>query len=142
MHSRHDNMVEEAAFDLTPMIDVVMLLIVFFMLTAQFAATMRAPLDLPREAGDTLPEAQDAVVIELTKDGEYKIESDLVSTDRLLQLVAADIKRAGSKRGLDIVVRADRRCAASHLNRLAAELSKLGVRSWKLSTAGDDGGAR
>lgn len=136
MHASRDNMVEEAAFDLTPMIDVVMLLIVFFMLTAQFAATMRSPLDLPRQAGETLPEARDTLVIEITRSGEYKVESAIVERDRLLQIVAADLKQSGGRQ-LDIVVRADRACPARFLNRLAAELSKLGVRSWKLSTAGE-----
>jgi biopolymer transport protein ExbD len=136
MHASRENMVEEPAFDLTPMIDVVMLLIVFFMLTAQFAATMRSPLDLPRQAGETLPEARDTLVIEITRTGEYKVESAIVERDRLLQIVAADLKQSGGRQ-LDIVVRADRACPARFLNRLASELSKLGVRSWKLSTAGE-----
>ena len=136
MRARHDNMVEEAAFDLTPMIDVVMLLIVFFMLTAQFAATMRSPLDLPRQAGEALPESRETLVIELTRTGEYRIESDEVSRDRLMQVVAADLKQARGS-GLDIVVRADRACSARHLNTLAAELSRLGVRSWRVSTSGE-----
>lgn len=138
MHASRDNMVEEAAFDLTPMIDVVMLLIVFFMLTAQYAATMRSPLDLPRQAGETLPEARDTLVIEITRAGEYKVESAIVERDRLLQIVAADLKQSGGRQ-LDIVVRADRACPARFLNRLASDLSKLGVRSWKLSTAGEVG---
>lgn len=138
MHASRDNMVEEAAFDLTPMIDVVMLLIVFFMLTAQFAATMRSPLDLPRQAGETLPEARDTLVIEITRTGDYKVESAIVERDRLLQIVAADLKQSRGGQ-LDIVVRADRSCPARFLNRLASELSKLGVRSWKLSTAGEVG---
>ena len=138
MHASRDNMVEEAAFDLTPMIVVVMLLIVFFMLTAQYAATMRSPLDLPRQAGETLPEARDTLVIEITRAGEYKVESAIVERDRLLQIVAADLKQSGGRQ-LDIVVRADRACPARFLNRLASDLSKLGVRSWKLSTAGEVG---
>lgn len=138
MHSRRDNMVEEAAFDLTPMIDVVMLLIVFFMLTAQFAASMRSTIDLPREAGANLAEARHSVEIELTRQGEYRIEGDMVSPDRLLQLVGADLRRSKNDE-LEIVVRADRNCPTVHLNALARELGKLGIRSWKLSTAGGEG---
>jgi biopolymer transport protein ExbD len=138
MHSRRDNMVEEAAFDLTPMIDVVMLLIVFFMMTAQFAASMRSSIDLPREAGANLVEARHSIEIELTRQGEYRIEGDVVSSDRLLQLVGADLRRS-KKEELEIVVRADRNTSASHLNALARELGKLGIRSWKLSTAGGEG---
>ena len=42
-----------AAFDLTPMIDVVLqLIIIFFMYTTQFAQVMRSELDLPQETGE------------------------------------------------------------------------------------------
>ncbi len=43
----------EATFDLTNMIDVVLLLIIFFMLTAQFAKSNQREMDLPRQAGAT-----------------------------------------------------------------------------------------
>jgi biopolymer transport protein ExbD len=42
---------EDATFDLTAMIDVVLLLIIFFMLTSQFAATDRAAVELPAQKG-------------------------------------------------------------------------------------------
>lgn len=41
----------EAPFDLTPMVDVVLLLIIFFMLSAQFAETFGSPMNLPGEKG-------------------------------------------------------------------------------------------
>ncbi|MEC9372838.1 MAG: biopolymer transporter ExbD, partial [Planctomycetota bacterium] len=37
--------------DITAMIDVVFLLIIFFMTTAQFVKMTRAEVDLPRETG-------------------------------------------------------------------------------------------
>lgn len=133
MKQRRDNLVEEAAFDLTPMIDVVMLLIVFFMLTAQFAASMRTPLDLPRQSGENTPQSEHSLVIELTREGEYRIESKSVDVDRIIQIVAADLRRSAS---LDVVIRADRQAKAIHLNRLARELTKAGVRSWSIATTG------
>jgi biopolymer transport protein ExbD len=133
MKQRRDNLVEEAAFDLTPMIDVVMLLIVFFMLTAQFAASMRTPLDLPRQSGENTAESDHALVIELTREGQYRIETRPVEIERIVQLVAADLRRSES---LDVVIRADRQAKAIHLNRLARELTRAGVRTWSIATTG------
>jgi len=132
---------EEAGFDLTPMIDVVLLLIIFFMLTAQFTQTMTTEMDLPREKGAQIVEdATHQLVIELTREGGIRIAGEDVSLDKLMLIVAADIKGAkGGAADLDVVVRADRACPASHLNTLAGALTRVGVRDWKLATAGGGG---
>jgi biopolymer transport protein ExbD len=131
----------EAHFDLTPMIDVVLLLIIFFMLTAQFANTLKTPMDLPQEKGAGQAElSQAAVVIDLTKTGELRLAAEPISLEAFLQIIAANLKRskAGSQQ-FDLTVRVDRACPAVHLNSLAGALTQLGVRNWKLATAG--GGA-
>lgn len=136
MQPRHDNQLEEAQFDLTPMIDVVMLLIVFFMLTAQFAQTMLGPVDLPREKGDGVGNRDTRVTIDLLANGELKLDSEPMSRERLLQLIAMDLRRDGAASELEVVVRADRTASAAHLNLIAGDLAKLGVRHWKLATSG------
>lgn len=134
---RRDHLVEEAAFDLTPMIDVVMLLIVFFMLTAQFAASMRAPLDLPRLRGETASESEHSLIIELTREGTYKLDSQPVELATIIRTVQSDLATLPS---LDVIVRADRLADAAGVNSLASELTKVGVRSWSLATTGESGG--
>ncbi|MFN7440054.1 MAG: ExbD/TolR family protein, partial [Phycisphaerales bacterium] len=41
--------IPEAGFDLTAMIDIVLLLIIFFTLTSQFVQTLQRPMPLPAE---------------------------------------------------------------------------------------------
>lgn len=137
--ARRDHLVEEAAFDLTPMIDVVMLLIVFFMLTAQFAASMRSPLDLPRQPGDNSPDSEHTLILEINREGAYVVDSQQVSLETVIQTVTAAQRNASS---LDLVVRADRAASAADLNRLAMELAKAGVRTWSLATSGEAAGER
>lgn len=132
----------EAHFDLTPMIDVVLLLIIFFTLTAQFANALKTPLDLPQEkgAGQT-DQGPAAIVVDLTKTGELRLAAEPISLEAFLQVIASDLKR--SKAGaqpFDLTVRVDRACPALHLNSLAGALTQLGVRNWKLATAGGGGG--
>lgn len=128
----------EAPFDLTPMIDVVLLLIIFFMLSAQFAETLGAPMDLPAEKGETTARAEHTIVIDLARDGSLALAGQGVALDRLVLLVSADIRSfSGRRQTWDVVVRADRLCPAAHLNRLASALTQAGVRNWKLATAGE-----
>lgn len=130
----------EAPFDLTPMIDVVLLLIIFFMLSAQFAETLGTRLDLPKEKGQATRVAEHSIVIDLKRDGTLVLSGRTVAADRLMLLVSADIRTfTAKKQNWEVVVRADRACPAAHLNQLAAALSNAGVRNWKLATEG--GGA-
>lgn len=128
------------------MIDVVLLLIIFFMLTAQFAQSQQTPLNLPDEPGAKAEQVQpNQLTIDLTSEGRFKIEGNLMSMEQLLQVLAADLRqgRKGSegRQRLDVLVRADRACPAVHLNQLATELSAMGIRDWKLATASGAGKA-
>ncbi len=137
MKPRAGREIPESAFDLTSMIDVVFLLIVFFMMSAQFAATMASSVNLPEEKGDEAATASEAaVVIDITRAGAYVIGGREVALDELVQLVAADKRKLGEASELEVVVRADRDGSARHVNALAKALMGIGVRTWKLSTAG------
>ncbi|MBK9189853.1 MAG: biopolymer transporter ExbD [Phycisphaerales bacterium] len=128
----------EAPFDLTPMVDVVLLLIIFFMLSAQFAETFGSPMNLPGEKGENRAKPEQSIVVDLTREGIVMVGGQQVPVDRLALLVAADIQSFTTKRQTwELVVRADRDCPGSHLNRLAATLAAVGVRSWKLAVAGE-----
>ena len=132
----------EAHFDLTPMIDVVLLLIIFFTLTAQFARTLKTPLSLPEEHGSGSADLSPAaVVVDLTKEGELRLAAQPITVEGFLQVIAADLKRSNANEAqpFDLTVRVDRACPAVHLNALAGALTQVGVRNWKIATAG--GGA-
>jgi len=127
---------EEASFDLTPMIDVILLLIIFFTLTSQFAKTQQSPMDLPKEKGEKERTAAPAsLVIDLSKDGAFSVLGTPTDLQSLVKMVQGEVLRLGT--GLELVIRADRLCPAAHLNRLAEALAAAGVRDWKLATAGD-----
>lgn len=123
---------EEASFDLTPMIDVVMLLIVFFTLTAQFTRTEQAALDLPAQEGDPgRVEPDTALYVDVDAGGKISIEGTTIT---LLEL--AQPHWLGADPGaIDVIVRADRNCPIAKLNEVARTLQVAGVVRWKLATA-------
>lgn len=127
---------KEAGFDLTAMVDVVLLLIIFFAFTAQFNKTMATPVDLPRQKAEPTPEnsSLQLITIDLTRGGVYRVSGRDVPLDVLTQMVAADVHRTGDAQRLEVVVRADRQASAGALNALAAQLTRVGVRTWKLAT--------
>ena len=64
--------------EITPMIDVVFLLIVFFMTAARFAREQRAPMELPREAGEVEQEEAAGLVVNLLDDGRIVVQDEAV----------------------------------------------------------------
>lgn len=130
-----------ALIDLTPMIDVVFLLIVFFMTTAQFASMSKERLDLPKQQGESAGVPEAAIVVNLRASGELIVSGETVTLERLMRRVAADIAKAGSAEELDLLVRADRGASAAILNDLADGLADRGVARWRLATERPIGGA-
>lgn len=134
---------DEASMDLTAMIDVVLLLIIFFVLGTEFAPMLRTPLDLPRERGASASHSQSLAVllIDVTKDGTYRYAGQDTPLPKILQIVTAEVKRTAGRSGdrnpktPEILVRADRACLAAHLNTLAVSLAAVGVHDWKLATS-------
>ena len=69
------------ALEITPMIDVVFLLIVFFMTTAQFARVTRTELDLPLEQGEQEEQPEEAgFVVNINADGSIILAYPVTST--------------------------------------------------------------
>ncbi len=126
----------EVTVDITPMIDVVFLLIIFFMTTAQFARMTRADVELPVEKGEQreLPE-EAGIVINITRDGELIVSDRTVDLAELQSIVRAQIAAEDRPaRQLKLLIRADRNAQAVHLNRVANLLESMGVGSARLAT--------
>ncbi|MBY0114012.1 MAG: biopolymer transporter ExbD [Phycisphaerales bacterium] len=138
--NRHQPM-PEAGFDITSMIDVVLLLTIFFMMSSQFSKVVQRSLDLPKEVGDAADkpiDAEVAVVVDLEKDGRLSVGGRVYELDRLAAVVAADHQKvAATGQVLDVVIRADRATATTHLSRLVSALSAEGVTEWRLATSGE-----
>lgn len=130
---------EEASFDLTAMIDVILLLIVFFMLTAQFTRSEQSAVNLPVERGDPGSREEPAVlIIELARNGRASLLGSEVAPDQVAGLVRQHAATPGAAPTLDVLIRADRECPAAALNALCASLASVGLRSVKLATSNDE----
>lgn len=130
--------------NLTPMIDVVLQLIIFFMYTSQFATLSRTAVDLPQQPGELVDEQPEAdLVIDMTGDGSLSVAGEAIDLVRLGRLIGVESDRVNGPENLRVLVRADRSAAALHLNTLAVELRSLGVQRWRLGTAevGSENGA-
>tara|TARA_A100000171_G_scaffold48413_1_gene55844 strand:+ start:11736 stop:12137 length:402 start_codon:yes stop_codon:yes gene_type:complete len=128
--------------DLTPMIDVVFQLIIFFMFTSQFGDLRRTEVDLPREQGEEeTVQQQAAMIIDVTREGTYRFESQETSLLEVERIASAGVMNQSESTPFDVLIRPDRNAPVAHLDRLLLRLSNVGVQKWKLATVEPDGGA-
>ena len=77
-----------AEINVTPMVDVMLVLLVIFMVTAPLL-TVGVPLDLPKSRATALTEPKKPVVISLNREAEVFIGDERVDADQLELRLAA-----------------------------------------------------
>ena len=128
-----------AGFDLTPMIDVVLLLIIFFLVTAQFSRSIRTPIDLPQQSGRERDAIQPtgAIVVDLLRDGALRVDGERVSLDVFDAMVRSSTSPDGEP--VEVLIRPDQNSRAEELNRLPRALVEAGVVSYRIATSPPNG---
>ena len=123
--------------DITGMIDVVFLLIIFFLTTSSLARLNAAPVDLPELEGESTPNPEDRpVVINLTADGGIIVDRAPLTVANLPTRRAAEIESRGGDPAIGTVLgRADRAAVVRDVDAIAGVLVELGIASWSVGTA-------
>ena len=111
-----------AEINVTPLVDVMLVLLIIFMVTAPMLAT-GVKVNLPAASTSAPLEARDPVVVSVTKDGAFAVGRDLVARDALVATVKA--KLAGSS-GV-VQLRGDRDAAYGEIVSVLDDLAANGV---------------
>lgn len=100
---------EEPELNLTSLIDVVFLLLIFFMVTTTFERQALVEIELPEASAE--PSQQSAAPLELviSEDGRYFLGSNEVLNTRVDTLIEALEQAAGGNRDQSLTIRGDRR---------------------------------
>ncbi|GIW74246.1 MAG: biopolymer transporter ExbD/TolR [Phycisphaerales bacterium] len=126
--------------NMTPMIDVVLLVIIFFLYTARFAEVSRTSVQLPDEPGmgEAASDPQ-ALLIDIAADGSMLLAGRPRSLERIVEVVREQADRLGGPQHLRVLLRADRNAPAGPVNDLARALTSLGVTRWSHATVNRSG---
>lgn len=113
--------------DMTPMIDIVFLLLIFFMTVSQVSEINKEKLELAQLLG-TKDQETATITINVMEDGQYRIGGNAVSLAQVVSLVGAELDRVGGDaRRLNVVVRSDQRGMSLHTNQVLNALARLGI---------------
>ena len=103
---RKDDGREEAEMDMTPMVDVTFLLLIFFMVSTTFDTTSQLKIKLPEASSNANQEAAQKLRLTIDADGRFYLNSRELSNRKSATLQAA-LEQAldGTKR--PIVIQSD-----------------------------------
>jgi biopolymer transport protein ExbD len=134
---------EEIELNMTSLIDVVLLLLIFFMMSTRFIDESRLQVRLP-EAGVQPDEAsaKESVEIEVTAEGNYRVGGrDLVnnSPDTLATALA---RATNGNRAQPLTIRADARAVHQSVVTAMDVAGRLGYRQINIATVHDGSESR
>ena len=117
-----------AEINVTPMVDVMLVLLVIFMVTAPLL-TVGVPLDLPKTRAATIAEPKPPVILSINREGEVFIANERVELgdldQRLAELATEDPSRIVYVRGDQTIRYAQLMDALGRVNR--AGFSKVSL---------------
>lgn len=98
---------DEIDLNLTPLIDVVFLLLIFFMVSTTFEQASKLKIDLPEASAKAVQQPDKKIVIGIDVKGRFYINDRQLVNTQLKTLKIALLKVAGDNKDLPIVLRAD-----------------------------------
>ncbi len=120
-------------FNITPMIDVVFLLIIFFVMASQLSMLNNEPLQLPKYQGSEEPKPS-TLIVNVNQAGELIVSGNRVSLPRFLNMVSQELDAAGGDPALlTVVVRGDERSRSGPINEIVAALGRLGIKKIRIA---------
>jgi len=125
---------EEVGVNLTPLIDVVFLLLIFFMVSTTFTRETQLSIDLP-EATGKLKEAQDKQIeILIDETGSYRVNGKGLVDDRMRTLQAAIYKIAAGDTTLPMIITADAQSSHQSVVRAMDAAGQMGFVHLSITT--------
>ena len=120
--------IEDVHINLTPLIDVVFLLLIFFMVSTTFKQTTDLTIDLPIAAnGAPSIVSQDPVEVTITRDGQFVINGQTLINERVSTLVQGLKETFSGNFDRPLIITADANASYEMVMRVYDAASQLGV---------------
>ena len=126
---------EEVSVNLTPLIDVVFLLLIFFMVSTTFTRETQLSIDLPEASGQPreTPDVQIEVLID--EQGQYRVNGRGLVDQRIRTLQAAIYKISAGDTTIPMIISADADASHQAVVRAMDAAGKMGFVHLSIATS-------
>ena len=118
----------QADFNMTPMIDVVFLLIIFFLVSSHLAkqeAQMPLPLPTAESGQEIIDDQQPRVVVNISSDGSLTLAGHRVPVAKLRERLQVERERSGEQ--LEVRIRCDRETPYANVKPVMLAATEAGI---------------
>ncbi len=134
MNLRPGHKEESVEVNLTPLIDVVFLLLIFFMVSTTFDKHAKLKVTLPEASTKSAHQQVDPLVLSIDAKGNYFLNERQVVNQKLKTLKQAIQKTMGDDKDMAIVLRADANTPHQFVVRAMDAASQLGLTQLSIAT--------
>ncbi|WP_018624845.1 ExbD/TolR family protein [Kangiella aquimarina] len=124
---------EELQLNLTPLIDVVFLLLIFFMVSTSFKKESKISLDLPEASGEIAEKLPEVIEISINKDGEVFVNGEGL-INRQLETIKDAIKQVANDPATPLVINADAQAPYQSVISVMDAAGQVGFNNLTLAT--------
>jgi biopolymer transport protein ExbD len=130
---------EEPEINLVSLIDVVLMIVIFFMVSSTFIDEGRVRIRLPQANAVPITRQQtEPLVIAVTQAGGYRVNDKELINSSAETLRAALLKETGTNRSLRVTIRADARATHQAVITAMDVLGRLGFAEINVATVKQD----
>jgi len=130
---------EEVGVNLTPLIDVVFLLLIFFMVTTTFTRDSNLLINLPEASGDPLDVLPEQIEILVARNGAYSVNGRGLVNNQLGTLMNAIEEISAGDNSLPIIITADADTSYQSVVTVMDAVSQLGFSRLNIVTREEAG---
>ncbi len=121
------------------LIDVLLTLLMFFVLTTTFVQHSRLKVSLPEASQSTTQQNPDALVIVIDRSGRYYIANQAIAGEGEVALQQAILQAVGDNRKRNVILRADAKTPNQAVVTAMDALGRLGFTHLALATTSSQG---
>lgn len=126
--------VEEVGINLTPLIDIVFLLLIFFMVSTTFTRETQLSIDLPEASGEPREQVDEQIEILIDEGGRYRVNGKGLVDNNLRTLQAAIYKLSAGDTTLPLSITADAQAEHQYVVRAMDVAGRMGFVHMSITT--------
>lgn len=134
MRIGNDRRGDDFEINVVSLIDVLLTLLMFFVLTTTFVQHSRLKVNLPQASAEDRDMQQPAITVMVDRDGHFYVGSDEVMGQGVEPLKAAIARVAGDDRNQTVAIRADAMTAHQNVVTAMDALGQLGFTHLSIAT--------
>ncbi len=127
-----------ADINVTPFVDVMLVLLIIFMVTAPLLVT-GVPVELPESRANTLEQPEEPIEIAIDQSGTTFIDGTQVAPSELPARLEEIAGAQDAAKPRQIMLRGDTSISYGQMMRVMGELNRVGLNSVSLVTTGSSG---